>query len=61
MANEETLLRKQLFARALNICFEQKMFLNFFRDILRPQQMFPRLLAEETMLIFQGLFSIARA
>ena len=28
----------------------QKNFLNFFRNILRPQQMFPRLLATETML-----------
>ena len=37
----------------------QKMFLNSFRNILRPQQMFPRLLAEETMLTrFQGLFCI---
>ena len=27
----------------------QKMFLNFFRNILRPQQMFPRLFATETL------------
>ena len=45
-----------LFARAGNICCGHKicvrdtnMFLTSFRNILRPQQMFPRLLAQENI------------
>ena len=66
-ANEETLLRKHRcgrkcsrFAHAHNICCgrkrfaseTQKMFLNFFRNILRPQQMFPRLHGKEAKKLF---------
>ena len=39
-----------LFARARNICCE--MFLNFFRKILRPQQMFPRFHSKEAKHLF---------
>ena len=43
-----------LFARAHNICYGhtqcKKMFLNLFRNILLPKQMFSCLLAKETML-----------
>ena len=50
-ANEETLLRKHccgrkcfpVCARTQHLLQTQKMFLNFFRNILRPQQMLPRL------------------
>ena len=56
-ANEESLLRKHccgrkcfpVCARTQHLLQTQQMFLNFFRNILRPQQMFPRLLATETL------------